>query len=71
MNPARLVIIGSGPAAYTAAIYAARADLAPVLFSGLLEAGGQLMTTALVENFPGFRRASWDLISWINVKNKL
>lgn len=51
-NHHRLIIIGSGPAGYTAAVYAARANLKPVLITGL-EQGGQLMTTTEVDNWPG------------------
>ena len=63
------LIIGSGPAGYTAAIYASRADLQPVMYTGL-QMGGQLTTTTEVDNFPGYPNGTDGTLMMEDLKNQ-
>ena len=65
-----LVIVGSGPAGYTAAIYAARAQLSPLVYEGAITAGGALMNTTEVENFPGFTEGVMGPVLMENMRNQ-
>ena len=65
----KCIIIGSGPAGYTAAIYAARADMKPVMYTGL-QMGGQLTTTTEVDNFPGYANGTDGTAMMEDLKNQ-
>jgi thioredoxin reductase (NADPH) len=65
-----LVIVGSGPAGYTAAVYAARAQLNPIVYEGSITAGGALMNTTEVENFPGFTEGIMGPALMDNMRNQ-
>ena len=69
MEKVEILIIGSGPAGYTAAIYAGRASLKPVLYEGM-EPGGQLTTTTDIENYPGFENGIDANILMANMKGQ-